>query len=76
MVQAYKKSVKHILGELPFTAELYWQFRQQGKPLSKSSSLKSIEQWLPEWCSQAEICTCASAPWQKDCPVCDLALLD
>ena len=49
MVQAYKKSVKHILGELPFTAELYWQLRQQGKPLSKSISLKSIEKWLPEW---------------------------
>ena len=65
MVQGYKKSVKHILGELPFTAELYWQFRQQGKPLSKSSSLKSIEQWLPEWCSQAESARAQALPGKK-----------
>jgi len=33
-----KKTVKRILGEMPLTAELYWQLRQNGKPLSESFS--------------------------------------
>ena len=34
MALAGKKMAKQILGELPLTAELYWQLRQNGKPLS------------------------------------------
>lgn len=49
-----KAAVKRILGELPFTAELYWQYRQNGKPLSESFSLRRTEKWLPAWRSQAE----------------------
>lgn len=49
-----KKQVKRVLGELPWTAELYWQLRQPGKPLSKSFSLRRVENALPEWLAQAE----------------------
>lgn len=49
-----KKAIKQALGELPFTAELYWQLRQAGKPLSKSFSLHRTEKRLPEWCAQAK----------------------
>jgi hypothetical protein len=57
-----KQTLKGILGELPLTAELYWQLRQQGKPLNKSFSLHRLEQKLPEWWSQA-------ASFQRDAPV-------
>lgn len=49
-----KKTVKRILGEMPLTAELYWQLRQNGKPLSESFSLRRTEKCLPTWRSQAE----------------------
>ncbi|MCK4727208.1 MAG: hypothetical protein KAT29_15450, partial [Anaerolineales bacterium] len=49
-----KKAVKQVLGELPYTAELYWQIRQEGRPLSKSFSLDRTEQWLPCWREEAE----------------------
>jgi hypothetical protein len=49
-----KSGVKRILGELPFTAELYWQLRQNGKPLSKSFSLRRTEKWLPQWLAEAD----------------------
>ena len=46
--------IKQVLGELPFTAELYWQVRQQGKPLSKSFSLQRTKKYLPEWIAAAQ----------------------
>jgi hypothetical protein len=49
-----KTAVKRILGELPLSAELYWQLRQSGKPISKSFSLQRTEEWLPQWRSEAE----------------------
>jgi hypothetical protein len=33
MKVAGKEVVKQLLGEVPFTAELYWLLRQRGKPL-------------------------------------------
>jgi hypothetical protein len=47
-------TAKRLLGEIPLTAELYWQFRQQGKPLSKSFSLQRTRKYLPEWIEQAQ----------------------
>jgi hypothetical protein len=35
-----KKDIKRLLGELPLTAEVYWQLRQGGRPLSKSFSMR------------------------------------
>ena len=49
-----KASVKRVLGEIPFAAELYWQIRQNGKPLSKSFSLRRTEKWLPQWLAEAD----------------------
>jgi hypothetical protein len=49
-----KKTVKRILGEMPLTAELYWQLRQNGKPLSESFSLRRTEKCLPAWRLQAD----------------------
>lgn len=49
-----KKAIKHVLGELPYTAELYWQIRQDGQPLSKSFSLDRTGKWLPHWREEAE----------------------
>jgi hypothetical protein len=49
-----KKQVKRVLGELPWTAELYWQLRQPGKPLTKSFSLRRVENALPGWLAQAK----------------------
>ncbi len=49
-----KQAIKAILGDLPLTAELYWHLRQQGKPLSKSASLRRTQKWLPTWRAQAE----------------------
>ena len=48
-----KKAIKDLLGEFPLTAELYWQIRQQGRPLSKSGSLRRTQKRLPDWVAQA-----------------------
>ncbi len=50
---AKSSKVKHLLGELPFTAEIYWQLRQRGKPPRKKFSLQQTEQRLPIWVSEA-----------------------
>ncbi len=60
-----KTAVKRILGELPLSAELYWQLRQSGKPISKSFSLRRTEAWLPQWRDQAEAAAGSSPPGKK-----------
>lgn len=65
MALAGKKMAKQILGELPLTAELYWQLRQNGKPLSKSFSLKRTEKWLPTWRSQASAAAHGASPGKR-----------
>jgi hypothetical protein len=42
------------LGELPLAAELYWQLRQQGRPVNKGFSLQRTQNRLPVWISQAQ----------------------
>jgi len=49
-----KAAFKHVLGELPLTAEVYWRLRQRGRPLTKAFSLRKVEKRLPEWCAQAQ----------------------
>ena len=60
-----KRAVKRVLGKLPFTAEVYWRFVQQGKPLAKNFSLRKLERSLPDWCAQA---LAAQASRQADDP--------
>jgi hypothetical protein len=50
----YSTTAKRLLGEIPLAAELYWQLRQQGKPLSKSFSLQRLQKYLPEWIATLE----------------------
>jgi hypothetical protein len=44
-----KSAIKELLGELPLTAELYWQLRQAGRPLTDSFSLEQLEMQIPVW---------------------------
>ncbi len=60
-----KATVKRILGELPLTAEVYWQLRQNGKPLSESFSLRRTQKWLPAWRKQAEAAARHAPPGAK-----------
>lgn len=48
-----KRAVKQILGELPFTAELYWRYVQRGGPVTKNFALRRLENHLPAWREQA-----------------------
>lgn len=54
MKAAGKEVVKQLLGEVPFTAELYWLLRQRGKPLQSRFSLRHLQAELPEMVRQAE----------------------
>jgi hypothetical protein len=48
-----KEAIKNLLGQIPFTAELYWLFRQRGKPLHSHFTLKHLQANLPEMIEQA-----------------------
>jgi len=53
MATATKDALKRVLGEIPFTAELYWLVRQRGKPIASRFSLKRLQAALPELTAQA-----------------------
>lgn len=42
-----KETIKNILGQIPFTAELYWLVRQRGGPLHSRFSLRGLQAELP-----------------------------
>lgn len=46
-----KEALKNLLGQIPFTAELYWLFRQGGEPQSRYS-LRHLQENLPEIMTQ------------------------
>jgi hypothetical protein len=48
-----KEAIKNLLGQVPFTAELYWLFRQRGKPIQSRFSLKHLQMAMPELVTQA-----------------------
>jgi hypothetical protein len=48
-----KRTLKHILGELPLAPEVYWQVRGRGQPLSRAFSLKRVSAGLPIWRAEA-----------------------
>ncbi len=52
--QRPKELLKRFLGEIPFTAELYWLLRQNGKPIQTRFSLKHLQAELPGLREQAE----------------------
>ncbi|MEN4013011.1 MAG: hypothetical protein AB1453_05215 [Chloroflexota bacterium] len=53
MTPSGKDTIKRILGNIPFTAELYWLVRQRGKPLRSRFSLRNLQSELPEMTRQA-----------------------
>jgi hypothetical protein len=49
-----RKAIKKILGEIPYTAELYWQLVQRYKPRQAHFNLDFLESVLPEAVEQAQ----------------------
>ncbi|MEE4281666.1 MAG: hypothetical protein V2I41_06965, partial [Pseudomonadales bacterium] len=48
MRRSGKESVKNVLGQIPYTAELYWLVRQKDKPLQSQFNLKQLNARLPK----------------------------
>jgi len=59
-----KEAIKKILGNVPYTAELYWLFRQNGKPISRFS-LQQLEKNLPNIIEQVRTLRETSQPGKK-----------
>ncbi|GAP13772.1 capsule polysaccharide biosynthesis protein [Longilinea arvoryzae] len=54
MTAVAKDTIKKFLGEIPFTAELYWLVRQRGRPIQSRFSLKHLQDELPGMVAQAQ----------------------
>jgi hypothetical protein len=65
MSLSLKPQLKHILGELPFTAEAYWFVRQAGRPLTADFDLSRLEEALPGWRAQAQAAAKQQPPGKK-----------
>ena len=65
MAPIAKDALKKLLGELPFTAELYWLLRQRGKPLGTRFSLKHLQANLPDLVAQASALRETARPGKK-----------
>jgi hypothetical protein len=50
---AGRDNIKNVLGQIPFTAELYWLVRHKGKPLQSRFSLKHLQAAMPELVAEA-----------------------
>jgi hypothetical protein len=60
-----KRALKRILGELPYTVELYWHLVQRHKPWQAHFNLDDLEAVLPEAVQQAKLFAGAEAPGKK-----------
>jgi hypothetical protein len=49
-----KTDLKQFLGEIPYSAEIYWWLRQTGKPPVGGYSLEKLQTLLPGWTQQAQ----------------------
>jgi len=65
MTMSKKETIKNVLGEIPFTAELYWLVRQRGKPIASRFSLKHLQINLPGIAAQATALRQNAAPGRK-----------
>ena len=54
MEKVERNVLKDILGEIPYSAELFWLFHPKGKPLNNRFSLKNFQQNLPAILSQVK----------------------
>lgn len=57
-----RRRLKTILGELPYTAEIYWELVQRHKPWQAHFNLDFLERVLPEAVQQASLARERSAP--------------
>ncbi|HLF87433.1 MAG TPA: hypothetical protein VI451_00675, partial [Anaerolineales bacterium] len=58
-------SFKDLLGDLPYTAELYWQLRQKDSPTTVGMNLTLLREALPGWIRSAENSPYRSQPGKK-----------
>lgn len=65
MTSPGKDAVKQILGQIPFTAELYWLVRQRNKPITSRFSLKHLQAALPGITAQAARLRQSAPPGKK-----------
>jgi len=65
MTPSGKDTIKRILGNIPFTAELYYLVRQRGKPLRTRFSLRNLQTHLPEISRQAAELRQTAPPGKK-----------
>lgn len=65
MAVTTKEGIKNILGQIPFTAELYWLVRHQGKPLASRFSLRHLQTNLPEIMRDATALRSQARPGKK-----------
>ncbi len=65
MTNPGKDAIKQLLGQLPFTAELYWLVRQRGGPIKTRFSLKHLHEALPEMAAQAAALRQDAPPGKK-----------
>ncbi|MDK2979870.1 MAG: hypothetical protein PWQ55_217 [Chloroflexota bacterium] len=49
-----KNVIKSVLGQVPFTAELYWLIRHSDKNINSRFSLKNLDSHLPQMVKEAE----------------------
>ncbi|HSM26054.1 MAG TPA: hypothetical protein VK856_14415 [Anaerolineaceae bacterium] len=59
-----KETIKKFFGNIPYSAELYWLFRQQGKPINRFS-LQNLDKNLPEIVKHASQLRESSEPGKK-----------
>lgn len=60
-----KETIKNILGEIPYTAELYWILRQRGEAPKTRFTLKNLHVILPEISEQARALRANAKPGKK-----------
>jgi hypothetical protein len=65
MLSARRETLKNILGQIPFSAELYWLIRQRGRPIRSRFTLKNLNDHLPEITKQAAALRANARPGKK-----------
>lgn len=57
--------LKNLLGQIPYTAELYWQLRQKDSPTTVGMNLTHLREALPGWIRTAENSPYCNQPGKK-----------
>ena len=60
-----RRIIKRILGELPFTVELYWQLVQRNEPWKAHFDLGNLDEILPEAARQTESFAASAPPGKR-----------